>query len=76
MGLFSFAKGFVEKNKLFQFFSWKHQPHISCQTHQMEGWATGTKKDFRGFDLETYSYSEEKGKQGQSSTGFGRLGVA
>lgn len=53
MGLFSFAKGFVEKNELFQFFSWKHQPHISCQTHQMEGWATGTKKDFRGFDLET-----------------------
>lgn len=42
MGLFSFAKGIVEKNKLFQFVSWKHQPPISCQTHQMEGWAMGT----------------------------------
>lgn len=43
MGLFSFAKGIMEKNKLFQFFSWKHQSHISCQTLQMEGWATGVR---------------------------------
>lgn len=57
MGLFSFAKGIVEKNKLFQFFSWKHQPPISCQTHQMEGWATGTEENFRGSDLNTHSYS-------------------
>lgn len=48
MGLFSFAKGIMEKNKQFQFSSWKYQLRISWQTPQMEGWATGIRKDFRG----------------------------
>lgn len=42
----------MEKNNLFQFSSWKQQPHISWQALQMEGWAMGVRKDFRGFDLE------------------------
>lgn len=53
MGLFSFAKGIMEKNNLFQFSSWKHQPHISCQMLQMERWATGFREDFSGLDLES-----------------------
>lgn len=50
MGLFPFAKGIMEKNKQFQFFSWKYQPRIGWQTFQMEGWDTSIRKDFRGFD--------------------------
>lgn len=68
MGLFSFAKGVMEKNKPFQFLSWKHQSHISCQTIQMEGWATGVRKDFQGCDLEAYRHSQERGKWGQTNT--------
>lgn len=75
MGLFSLAKEIMEKNKLFQFFSWKHQPYISCQMLQMEGWATGIRKDFRGFDLEADRHSQERRKQGQTNTVIGALGV-
>lgn len=75
MGLFSFAKGTMEKNKLFQFFSGKHQLRISSQTLQMEGWATGIRKDFRNFNLEAYRHSQERGKWGQNNTvtGISRL---
>lgn len=75
MGLFSFAKGIMEKNKLFQFFSGKHQPRISCQTLQMEGWATNIRKNFRRFNLEAYRHSQERGKWGQNNTVTGILTV-